>query len=147
MSVDKKFIGKKYGPLTYEIGYEKTKEYADATFNLDPHYVDKDFAKGTKYGGIIAPPLFAVVYSGHICFPFFTDPELNLNMNMLVHGEQEFEFIEIVKPGDVLTSIGTIINIENKEKLDAVTIQVASTNQDGKEVCKATYTFVVRKGA
>lgn len=145
MSVDAKFIGKEYGPLTYEIGKEKIKEYAKAIKNLDPHYMDDDFAKSTPYGGVIAPPTFAVVYAGMLAEPFFMDPELKLNLFMLVHGEQEFEFLEVVKPGDVITSKGTIVNIENKEKLDVVTLQGLSTNQDGTPVCRATFTFVIRK--
>jgi hypothetical protein len=61
MSFDAKFVGRKYGPLTYEVGKEKAKEYALAIKSDDPHYLDEDFAKGTKYGGLIVPPTFAVV--------------------------------------------------------------------------------------
>jgi len=145
MAVDKKFIGKKYGPLTYEVGKEKIKEYANAIKNPDPHYIDDDFAKNTKYGGIIAPPTFAVVFAGMLADPFFKDPELNLNYAMLVHGEQEFEFFEVVRPGDVITSSGKILNIEDKEKLDIVTLEGISKNQEGTDVCRATFTFVIRK--
>lgn len=147
MAVDKKFIGKKYGPLVYEVGWEKAKEYACAIKNEDHHYMDKDFAKGTKYGGVIIPPTFAVVYSGQISAPFFLDPELKLDFAMLVHGEQAFEFFEVVRPGDMLTTTGVISNIENKEKLDTVSLEGTTTNQNGKVVCKATYTFAIRKRA
>lgn len=147
MAVDKKFIGKKYGPMTYEVGWEKGKEYAQAIKNEDPHYMDKDFAKSTKYGGVIIPPTFAVVYSGHLCLPFFMDPELKLDLMMLVHGEQAFEFFDVIRPGDVITTAGVISNIENKEKLDTVSLEGTSTNQHGKVVCKATYTFAIRKRA
>lgn len=145
MGVDAKFTGREYGPLTYEIGREKIREYAKAIKNEDPHYMDEDFAKNTKYGGIIAPPTFAVVYAGMLAEPFFFDKELDLNLFMLVHGEQEFEFFEVVRPGDVITSGGKIINIENKEKLDVVTLEGNSVNQDGKLVCKTVFTFVIRK--
>jgi acyl dehydratase len=145
MAVDAKYIGREYGPLTYEIGKEKIKEYAKAIKNEDPHYMDEDFAKNTKYGGIIAPPTFAVVYAGMLAEPFFFDRELDLNLFMLVHGEQEFEFFEVVRSGDVITSKGKIINIDNKEKLDVVTLEGTSVNQDGKLVCKAVFTFVIRK--
>jgi acyl dehydratase len=64
---------------------------------------------------------------------------------MLVHGEQAFEFYEVVRPGDIITSWGAISNIENKEKLDLVSLEVLSKNQNGREVCKATYTFAIRK--
>jgi len=147
MALDKKFIGRKYGPLTYEIGWEKAKEYARAIKNEDPHYMDKEFAKSTKYGGVIVAPTFAVVCAGQLAAPFFMDAELNLDMTMLVHGEQAFEFYEVMRPGDVLTTSGVISNIENKEKLDTVSLEGTCTNQDGHVVCKATFTFAIRKRA
>ncbi len=145
MGLDARHIGREYGPLTYEVGKEKIKEYARAIKNEDPHYMDEDFAKNTKYGGIIAPPTFAVVYVGMLAEPFFLDKELDLNLFMLVHGEQEFEFYDVVRAGDVITSKGEITHIENKEKLDVVTLVGKSVNQDGTMVCKAVFTFVIRK--
>lgn len=145
MALEAKFIGREYGPLTYEIGKEKIKEYAKAIKNEDPHYMDEDFAKSTRYGGIIAPPTFAVVYAGMLAEPFFFDKELDLNLFMLVHGEQEFEFLEVVRPGDVITSKGKITSIENKEKLDVVTLEGNSVNQNGELVTRAIFTFVIRK--
>ena len=145
MALDQKFVGKKYGPITYEIGKEKIAEYAEAIKNPDPHYMDEDFAKTTKYGGIIAPPTFAVVYAGRLVGPFFFDPELELNLMMLVHGEQEFEFHEVVRPRDVITTEGEIVDIKIKEKLDVVTLKGQSSNQDGVVVCSSKFTFVIRK--
>jgi len=145
MALDKKFIGKKYGPIVYEVGREKIAEYALAIKNEDPHYLDEAFARTTVYGGIIAPPTFAVVYAGKLMVPFFFDSELNLNFAMLVHGEQEFEFHEIVRPRDVITTEGEITSIVNKEKLDVVTLRGKSRNQEGVPVCTATFTFVIRK--
>ncbi len=145
MALDRKFIGKTYGPITYEVGKEKIVEYAQAIKNEDPHYLDEDFAKTTKYGGIIAPPTFAVVYAGRLVGPFFFDEELQLNLAMLVHGEQAFEFHEVVRPRDVITTEGKIVDIQNKEKLDAVTLEGQSKNQDGTLVCSSKFTFVIRK--
>lgn len=145
MSIDTKFIGKTYPAHTYEVGKEKIKEYARAIKNLDPHYLDDDFAKKSKYVTIIAPPTFAVVFGAHLIEPVFTDKELNLNMAMLVHGEQELEFHEVVKAGDNITTTAKISNIKNKEKLDVISIQLNSKNQYGKDVSSGIYTFVVRK--
>ncbi|MFW5862533.1 MAG: FAS1-like dehydratase domain-containing protein [Spirochaetota bacterium] len=145
MSIDTKFIGKKWPRLTYEAGKEKIKEYAKAIKNHDPHYIDEEFAKKSKYGTIVAPPTFAVVYGAQLIEPIFFDNELNLNLAMLVHGEQEFEFYDTVKAGDVLTSEAKIMNIENKEKLDVISIELLTQNQSGNDVCRGVYTFVVRK--
>ncbi len=145
MSIDTKFIGKTYPSSTYEVGKEKIKEYAKAIKNLDPHYLDDDFAKKSKYGTIIAPPTFAVVFGAYLIEPVFTDKDLNLNMAMLVHGEQELEFLEVVKAGDSITTSAKIVDIKNKEKLDVISVEIKSKNQHGKDVSRGIYTFVVRK--
>jgi acyl dehydratase len=145
MAIDTKFIGKTYPTYTYEVGKEKIKEYAKAIKNTDPHYLNDDFAKKSKYGTIIAPPTFAVVFGAHLIEPVFTDKELNLNMAMLVHGEQELEFFEVVKAGDSITTTAKISDIKNKEKLDVISLELNSKNQHGKNVSRGTYTFVVRK--
>jgi acyl dehydratase len=145
MAIDTKFIGKEYPAYTYDVSKGKIKEYAKAIKNLDPHYVDEAFAKKSKYCAIIAPPTFAVVFGGILVDPMFTDKELNLNMAMLVHGEQELEFFEVVKAGDSITTTAKIIDIKNKEKLDTISLEVASKNQHGRNVCRGLYTFVVRK--
>jgi len=145
MAIDTKFIGKEYPAYTYDVSKEKIKEYAKAIKNLDPHYVDEAFAKKTKYGAIIAPPTFAVVFGAFLIEPIFMDKELALNMMMLVHGEQEMEFFEVVKAGDSITTTAKISDIQNKEKLDVIAVEGISKNQHGRRVCRGLYTFVVRK--
>ncbi len=66
-------------------------------------------------------------------------------MAMLVHGEQDLEFFEVVKAGDSITTSARISDIKNKEKLDVITVEGISKNQHGRNVCRGLYTFVVRK--
>ena len=145
MTIDIKFIGKEYPGYTYDVSKEKIKEYAKAIKNLDPHYVDEEFAKKSKYGTIVAPPTFAVVFGAFLIEPVFMDKELNLNMAMLVHGEQEMDFYEVVRAGDSITTMAKISEIKHKEKLDTISLEVTSKNQHGRDVCRGVYTFVVRK--
>lgn len=145
MAIDPKFIGKTYPAYTYEVGKEKIKEYAKAIKNYDPHYLDDDFAKKSKYGAIIAPPTFAVVFGAYLIEPVFNDKDLNMNMAMVVHGEQDLEFLEVVRAGDAITTTAKIVDIKNKEKLDVVSVEINSKNQHGRVVSRGTYTFVERK--
>jgi acyl dehydratase len=144
LAVDKKFIGKKYPPFVYEIGKEKIKEYAKSIGDMNPLYLDDAAAAAGKYGGIIAPPTFAVVYANGPVGAMLFDKELALNLMMLVHGEQEFEFGEIVRPGDVITTDGEIAEIYDKKGKDFVTFSSVSKNQNGDIVCTARWTFVIR---
>ncbi len=146
MAVDKKFIGKKYPPVEYEVCKEKIKEYATAVGDLNPLYIDEQKAKQSHYKGIIAPPLFAVVYAKDaMAMPMF-DRELALNLAMLVHGEQEYEFVDVVRPGDTIVTEAFIANIEEKSNKDFVTVGAASRRKsDGRVVTNGKYTFVIRR--
>jgi len=57
-----KYKGKKIGP--YKVVEEgSTKKYAEMTEDLNPLYVDEEYAKKSKYEGIIAPQTMR----SHIC--------------------------------------------------------------------------------
>jgi acyl dehydratase len=144
--IDHKFIGKEYPPTEYEIGREKMKEYAHAINDASPFYHDRQFGKGSLYGDNIAPPNFAAVYNLMGCASMFMDPDLKLNYAMLVHGEQEFEWLKPVKPGDVITTTGKIVDIAEKGNNDVITYETRSTNQEGDLVTVGRATFVIRGG-
>ncbi len=151
MPVDPKYKGKKYPTVyKYEVGLEKIKEYAMAVGDLNPLYINEDDAEKSRYGGIIAPPTFAAVYARGPVGSALFDPDLSLNLPMLVHGEQEFEFFDVVRPGDVILTEGEILDIYEKvtpkSSLDFVIVGTTSRrNHDNKIVCKGKWTFVIRR--
>jgi acyl dehydratase len=144
--IDHKFIGKEYEPTVYEIGREKMREYARAVGDQNSLIMDDDAGKAGKNGDCIAPPVFASVYNLMGAAQVFFDPEVKLNMAMLVHGEQEFEFHKPVVPGDVITTRGRIADILEKGNNDLVVYEARSVNQDGELVTVGRATFVIRGG-
>jgi acyl dehydratase len=74
-----------------------------------------------------------------------TDSELDINLMMLVHGEQEFEFHDVIRPGDVMTTTGTITQIYEKASKDFVVLVSESKNQNGALVVRGTWTAVIRQ--
>jgi acyl dehydratase len=144
--IDQKFIGKEYPVTEYEIGREKMKEYASAINDSNPQYHDREFGKKSRYGDNIAPPLFASVYNLMGCANMFFDPELALNFAMLVHGEQEFEWLKPIKPGDIITTTGKIVDIAEKGNNDVIKYEARSKNQEGELVTIGRATFVIRGG-
>ncbi len=134
MTIDPKFIGKVYPEQSYQIGSEKVREFTKA--------IKGDVEKYSKY----APPTFPVVYSAEFLAAILYDPELNLNLRKLVHGEQVFTYHKPAAIGDTITSTGRIEKIFNKGSHDFVVSQVASKNQAGELVCESTWTFIVRGG-
>lgn len=138
--MDPKMVGREYPPIAYEAGKEKWREYARAVGDLNPKYV----------GGTMAPPMFAVVFAKEIVGKMVMDPELGLDLPMLVHGEQEFEFKEPVRSGDVLSTGGRVAEAFTKERpgkpaIDFVVFETVSRNQQGREVCRGRWTMAIRR--
>ncbi|MDY6794421.1 MAG: MaoC family dehydratase N-terminal domain-containing protein [Actinomycetota bacterium] len=144
--IDHKWIGKTYGPMEYEIGREKIKEYAAATKDSRPVFHDREFAKNTSYGDIIAMPNFAAVYGLRGAGMLLLDQEIKLNLAMLVHGAQEFEWFDVIKPNDVITETGKVADIYEKGDLAFIVYEGEAKNQDGKLVCRSRATFIIRGG-
>ena len=144
MPIDTKFIGREYKPVTYVVGQEKIKEYVTCIGDLNPLYIDIDFAKKSKYEEIIAHPMFVVVFAKGAMDLLFNDKELNLNISRLVHGEQEFNFHKIVKANDTVKTIGKIKNIYPKGTNDFIELETKSYNQNNELVVDGIWTFVVR---
>ena len=63
MPVTTKAIGKTYEPVLYAVGREKIKEYARAVGETNPVHLDVEAARAGGYADVVAPPMFAVVYS------------------------------------------------------------------------------------
>ena len=144
MPIDTKFIGREYKPVIYVVGQEKIKEYALAVGDLNPLYIDPEFAKKSKYSTVVAPPMFVVVFAKESMFNLFLDNELNLNISRLVHGEQEFNFHEVVKANDSIKTISKIKNIYQKNNNDFIELETNSYNQNNELVVNGLWTFIIR---
>ena len=55
-----------------------------------------------------------------------------MNVLRLVHGEQEFEFHEPVRPGDLLETEGEITRLQERGNLDFVEVTTTTRNQHGR---------------
>jgi acyl dehydratase len=72
------------------------------------------------------------------------DPEVDLNFAMLVHGGQEFAWGEPVCSGDAISTVATVKDISEKGGMGFYVFETVSTNQDGQEVVRGTWTNIVR---
>ncbi|HEY7836205.1 MAG TPA: MaoC family dehydratase N-terminal domain-containing protein [Solirubrobacteraceae bacterium] len=144
MPVNTKAIGKRYDPVTYAVGREKIREYARAVGETDPACMDLEAARAAGYADLLAPPMFAVVYSAPAVGPPIFDPEIELNFAMMVHGGQEFEWGEPVVAGDEITTTASVKDISETDGRGYYVFESISTNQRGEQVCLGTWTNIVR---
>ena len=142
VNVDAK--GKSFPSTEYEVGKEKIAEYAYAVGEDNPVYFDRDAARAAGFRDVAAPPMFAVVYSSRSVAPALFDPEVGMNFAMMVHGAQEFVWGEPVCAGDRITTGATLKDVYERDGKAFYIFESVSTNQDGQEVVRGTWTNIVR---
>jgi acyl dehydratase len=142
--VNQSAIGKRFPPFEYEVGKEKIAEYARAVGEDNPVYFDREEAKQAGFRDVPAPPMFAVVYSAGAVAPGMLDPDVGINLAMMVHGAQEFVWAEPVCSSDVITTEASVKDISEKRGLGFYVFESVSRNQDGQEVVRGTWTNIVR---
>ncbi len=137
-------VGKEWPGTTYQAGREKIKEYATALGIENPVHFDVEAARAAGFRDVVAPPMFAVVYSGPALGPVLFDPEVEMNFAAMVHGGQEFVWGEPVCSGDEITTTAKCLSIEEKDGKGFYVFETVSVNQDGAEVVRGTWTNIVR---
>jgi acyl dehydratase len=139
-------VGKSYPPFEYEVGREKIREFAGAVEEHDPVYRDREAAQAAGFRNVVAPPMFAVVYSAGAMGPAILDPELGINLMMMLHGSQEFVWGEPVCAGDTITTTATFKDRREEAGRTYFVFESVSKNQDGQETVRGTWTNIVRGG-
>jgi acyl dehydratase len=137
-------VGKTYPPTVYAVGREKIKEYAHAVGETNPLHLDVEAARAAGHKDVVAPPMFAVVYSAPSVTPALFDPEVGINFAMMVHGGQEFVWGPLVVAGDEITTTVSVKSIEERAGNGYFVFESQSVNQDGETVCTGTWTNIVR---
>ena len=106
---------------------EKTaiRSYCESSGNLNPLYLDEEYASRERYGSIIAPPTFFSIPFRSCAGTFWPSPqgvesphlaelmEL-LQLKRALDAGQEAEFFAPIRPGDVLHYDKEILNIIEK---------------------------------
>jgi acyl dehydratase len=146
MAIKSELKGKQHSPFEYEVGREKIREYAWAVGETSHVYFERHAAQARGFRNVVAPPMFCVVYSARAMAPAILDPELGINLALMVHGSQEFEWEEPVVAGDVITTQVTVTDLYEKDGKEFYVFGSESKNQDGKTTVKGTWTNIVRTG-
>jgi len=137
-------VGKTYPPAVYAVGREKVREYALAVGETNPVHLDPQAARAAGYADVIAPPMFAVVYSAPCMGPAIFDPAVGMNFAMMVHGGQEFAWGPPVVAGDEITTTVSVKSISEKGGMGFYVFESVSRNQRDETVCTGTWTNIVR---
>ena len=146
-----KFIGTGGAGGTSEVEKGAIARYAEAVGDPNPLYWDEEYAKNSKYGSIIAPPGFfgwpvrRARGSAEAAPP--QGPNLaKAGYGRVLDGGMEYEFINPIRAGDVLSSSSIIKDIMEREgrtgKMAFVIRETTYTNQKGEVVAKTRGTSI-----
>jgi acyl dehydratase len=143
--------GQSFPPFTVEVARYKIHELALAIGDTNPIYHSREAAQVAGYADV--PPL----PTSSTSWAFWGNPDsfehlasLGINVMRILHGEEEYEYLTPIQPGDVLTGVVTVADGKSRQSkdgssMDIVTLETSYTNQDGAEVLKARQTIVVRE--
>ena len=134
-----------YPAFVYEVGSEKVREYARAIGEKAPVHNDRDAARAAGFRDLVAPPMFCVVYAIGALGPAIADPELGIDYAHMVHGGQEFAWEEPVCAGDTVTTTASVLDVHVKGGMGFFVFASVSTNQDGAQTVRGTWTNIVRR--
>ncbi len=147
MAVNDQAVGKRYPAVDYVVGREKIREYARAVGETDPVHHDLAAARAAGHRDLVAPPMFAVVYTSAAIAAPLSDPEVGIDFAMLVHGEQEFRWGLLVIAGDEISTTTVVAQIRARTGLGYYVFETTSLRQDGETVCSGTWTMIVREAS
>jgi acyl dehydratase len=141
MAMNKSLIGTTYGPIDGEVVAREAMFYALATNDDNEAYID-----GSRPGGTVAPPLYAVSKDlGALgVLEVIQEPTLGLNWAYVVHGEQYFEWERPLIPGTKMKSWATLKDIIDKGTGELLEIQVDSYNEEEELVVSQVIGFFER---
>ena len=109
------------------------RRFAEAIGNDNPLYYDREFASKSPFHGIIAPPTFVFEWNHHEALwvdesgAYIADTPLPKH---LVRAGNEFEFIQPLRPGDIITTKSKITDVYEKQRPSGSMIFI---------ICESTY--------
>jgi hypothetical protein len=104
-----------------EADYSFIKKWCVANEDFNALYWDEEYAKNSRWGEIVAPPMYAVAANDGMewsfeGFIYAHTPGRNLvNHLRALEADTEWEFFEPIRPGDVITSTNRLADVYWKE--------------------------------
>jgi NAD(P)-dependent dehydrogenase (short-subunit alcohol dehydrogenase family)/acyl dehydratase/putative sterol carrier protein len=100
-------IGRTYRADYVMVREDWIKAFAAATNDPNPRYTE---------GDVVASPMFPVRLFHPLMFKCAGDPDLNLDMLRLVHGEQDMTWHGPIRAGDIVNLRGVLESVAQKSK-------------------------------
>lgn len=142
--------GKGLPPYTFEIERVKIKEFVEAIGDDNSIFANKETANSEGYLDTPCPPTFiTLAFQEFTCAYLKVFEELEISLDSVLHGEEEYEYLGEIYPGDLLTCKMVFQSIVKKQtksgQMVLITLRTLFTNQREEDVLKATSLIIERK--
>jgi acyl dehydratase len=149
LALDKSFVGRSFAPFSFEVDKSKIRELAQALGDENPIFRYEEAARAAGLPGIVASPTFPTLLKWWGDGGSVTHIKaMGGDVLRLLHGEEEYEYHGLIRPGDVITGRTKVVSIDEKEgrsgHLDITTLKTEYHNQHGELVVVARSTIVIR---
>jgi acyl dehydratase len=134
-------IGEPRTPRIVQIEHGAIIVFSSAIGDSNPLFTDDIHARGTRYGGITAPPTFLRFVSGEGRELFAES-----GLENVLDGGSEWSYFNPVYPGDCITAITTILDLTERDgrlgRMVFVANETVYTNQFEQVVAKQRSTII-----
>ena len=142
----KSLLGVESEPEVWDVEKGHIIKFAQAIGDPNPLWNDEEYASKSRYGSIVAPPIFFIDEG----LTKFVDVLMNVKCPLpsMLNGGSEIEYYVPIKPGDKITTVAKLIDMQEKVggsgRLLLLTVEVTYTNQKGELVARCRNTFIKR---
>jgi acyl dehydratase len=143
-------IGQNLTSFTIEVQRNKIHELNTAIGDPNPIYHSRAAAQQAGYSDVPISPTTPTM------FTFWGNSErrtsladIGIDVARILHGEEEYEYLAPISPGDVLTGTTTLVDGKTRtgregHSMDILTTETRYVNQHNQPVLNARTTIVVR---
>jgi acyl dehydratase len=148
MQINKGIVGKEYPPFAVTVERGKIKEFARAIGDANPFYLDDGVGAASEWGDIIAPPTFATTFRDDRADSGALLRDLGVDISRILHGEQEFEIVRQLQPGETYLCRSRVVDLYEKTgksgPMAFVVRETSVTDRAGEIVATMRHITVVR---
>ena len=135
--------GQGLSPFTLEVERVKIRELVHAIGDSNPLFLKKEKALSEGYRDTPCPPTFITLAFQEFTGAYFKAFEaLGVSLQNVLHGEETYEYLGEIYPGDRLRCHMVFESIVQKEtksgQMFLITLRTLVTNQKGEDVLAAT---------
>lgn len=148
---DKSKIGHSFATFTVEVQRNKIHELTTAIGDNNPIYHSREEAQAAGYPDVPISPTSPTLFNFWGSRPRGSGlASLGVNVQRILHGEEEYEYLAPIYPNDVLTGVSTVVDAKTRQgrdgsSMEIITTETRYTNQYNQPVLNTRSTAVVRE--